>query len=189
MVKLAEKFVPILVDGDVDKEFGREYGVSGFPNTVWADPRGKKVANVVGAVSTGEFFDKMKAAVKKIGPVNVKKQAKELDEAVEALAKAREKGDWRAALKQVAAIEKINHEGPGLEAARDAKKAAVEEGAKRLTAARDLQKEGKSADARTAATKVASDFAGTDPGNDAKTLLKELDEAEKPKDAAGGEKK
>jgi hypothetical protein len=189
VLKLADKFVAILVDGDEDKEFGKDFGVSGFPNTVFADPRGKKVAVVTGAVSTGEFLDKMKAAVKKIGPVQPKKAAKELEEAVAALAKAREKGDWRAALKQVAAIEKINHEGPGLDAARDAKKFAAEEGAKRLAAAREQFQAGKSADARAAAAKVVSDFEGTEPAKEAKAFLKEIQAAEEQekKPAGGGE--
>lgn len=189
MLKLAEKFTPILVDGDVDKEFGKEFGVSGFPNTVFADPRGKKVAVVTGAIPTGEFLDKMKAAVKKIGPVQPKKAAKELADATEALARAREKGDWRVALKAAASIEKINHEGPGLDAARDAKKAGAEEGAKRLAAAKEQLQAGKAADARAAAAKVASDFEGTEPATEAKALLKELDAAkEKEAAGAGGEK-
>ena len=189
MLKLAEKFVPVLVDGDVDKEFGSKFGVSGYPNSVFVDPKGKVVGRVEGYVPTEAFLDEMKGALKKIGNVAPKKAAKDLADAVAALGKAREKGDWRATLKQAAVIEKINHEGPGLEAARQARKDAAEEGAKRLAAAREQLQAGKSAEARAAAVKVSSDFDGTEPATEAKALLKEIDAAAaKEKEAAGGEK-
>jgi len=180
VVKLAEKFVPILVDGDVDKTFGTEFGVSGFPNTVFADPKGKKVSFVAGAVDTKEFLGVIKGALKKIGPVAPKKAVKELEEAAAALSKAREKGDWKAALKAAGAIEKIKHEGAAMEAARKAKADAAEEAGRRLEAARALLKDGKAPEARTAAAKIASEFEGLDAATAAKDLVKEIDAAAPP---------
>jgi hypothetical protein len=180
VVKLASKFVPVLVDGDVDKEFGKEYGVSGFPNTVFADPKAKKVSFVTGAVDTKAFLEEMKSALKKIGPVAPRKAVKDLEDAAAALAKAREKGDWRATIKAAAAIEKINHEGPALDAARKAKTDASEEGKKRIEAARALLAEGKAPEARAAAVKVATEFEGTDEAAAAKALVKEIDAAAQP---------
>jgi len=183
VVKTASKFVPVLVDGDVDKEFGKEYGVSGFPNTVFADPKGKKISFVTGAVPTASFFDSMKSALKKIGPVAPKKAVKELEDAAAALAKAQEKKDWRAILKASATIEKINHDGPALEAARKAKADAAEEAGKRLEAARALLKDGKAPDARAAAVKVSIEFEGTEAATAAKALVKEIDAAAPPEKA------
>lgn len=180
MVKLAAKFVPVLVDGDVDKAFGTEYGVSGFPNTVFADPKGKKISFVVGAVDTKAFLDEVKSALKKIGPVAPKKAVKELEDAAAALSKAREKGDWKATLKAAAAIEKIKHEGPAMEAARKAKTDAAEEAKKRVEAARALLKDGKTAEARAAAVKVMTEFEGTEAVAAAKDLVKEIDAAAPP---------
>jgi len=185
VVKLAQKFVPVLVDGDVDKEFGKEYGVSGFPNTVFADPKGKKISFVVGAVPTNSFLDSLKSALKKVGPVQPKKAVKELEDAAAALAKAREKNDWKGALRAAAAIEKIKHEGPALEAARKAKADAGEESKKRLDAAKALIKDGKAPEAKKELQKIASEFEGLDAAVEAKNLLKEL-EGPAPGEGGGG---
>lgn len=179
-MKLAAKFVPVLVDGDVDKAFGTDYGVSGFPNTVFADPKGKKVSFVTGAVDTKTFLDDLKAALKKIGPVAPRKAVKELEDAAAALAKAREKGDWKAALRAVGTIEKIQHEGPAMEAARKAKEDAGAEAKKRLEGAKELQKDGKVPEARAALVKIAVDFEGIDASAEAKELVKEIDAAAAP---------
>ena len=50
MVKLAQKFVPILVDGDVEKDLCAKYEVKGYPQTVFADARGKVLGQVGGYV-------------------------------------------------------------------------------------------------------------------------------------------
>ncbi len=186
VVKLAEKFIPDLVDGDVDKELGKTYGASGYPHSIFADPRGKLVSKVVGAVSTPEFLDEMKSALKKIGPVQLKKAAKDLQDAAAALAKARDKGDWKGTLKAVASIEKIKHEGREMKAALAAKQAAVAEAGKRLDEAKKLREDGKRAEARSALGKIASDFEGLDVAVEAKNLAKEMDAEDNP--AGGGDK-
>ncbi len=175
MVKLAAKFVPVLVDGDVDTAFGSDYGVSGFPNTVFADPKGKKVSFVAGAVPLNAFLDQLKSALKKIGPIQVKKAVKELEDAAAGLEKARQKSDWKAALRAAAAIEKIKHEGPSMDAARKAKADAGEEAKKRLDAAKALVKEGKVPEAKAALAKIESDFEGLDEAAEAKGMLKEME--------------
>jgi hypothetical protein len=193
VLKLVEKFVPVLVDGAKDKEFGARFGVSGYPNTVFVDPKGNKVSVVTGYVETGRFADAVRSALKKIGSVQVRKQVKELEEASAALAKAREKSDWKAALKAAATIEKINHDGPALVDARKAKADAEEEAKKRLDAAKGLIKDGKAEEAKAALGKIASTFEGLDAAVEAKNLLKELAGPAEPKDGGGdgggGEKK
>lgn len=184
-MKLASKFVPVLVDGDVDKELGTTYGARGYPHSIFADSKGKLVSKVVGAVPAEKFLDEMKSALKKIGPVQVKKQVKELEEAAAALAKAREKSDWKAVLKAAATIEKIDHEGPALEAARKAKSDAVDEAKKRLDAAKELIKAGKPDEAKPALGKIVSTFEGLDAAVEAKNLLKELAGPTEPKDGGG----
>lgn len=177
MVKLAQKFVPVLVDGDEDKSLAGEYDAQGYPHSIFTDPKGKLVAKVVGAVPTAEFLDEMKGALRKIGNVPLKKAAKELEEAAAALEKARGKGDWKATLKEAAKVLKINHEGAALDAARKAKEDAAAEGKKRLDAAKEQIGAGKAAEARGTLAKIASEFEGTDAAAEAKTLLKEMDAA------------
>jgi len=174
-VKLAQKFVPVLVDGDEDKSIGTEYGARGYPTTVFTDAKGKEIGRVGGYVPTPDFLSGLKNALKKAGNAPLKKAAKDLEEASAALAKAREKSDWKATLKAAGTILKINHEGAALEAARKAKEEAAAEAAKRLEAAKGMKAEGKVPEARATLSKIASEFEGTDPASEAKAILKELD--------------
>ena len=187
VMKFAEKFVPVLVDGDVDKELGAQYGASGYPHSIFTDPRGKLVSKVVGAVPTDRFLDEMKAALKKIGPVAPKKAAKDLQDAMGNLVQAQGKSDWKAVLRASAAIEKINHEGAELKAARAAKEAAKTEAGKRLDEGKKLRADGKRPEARTALGKVASEFEGLDAAVEAKNLLKEMDAEDMPPKDGGGD--
>jgi hypothetical protein len=186
VVKQVSRFVPVLVDGDADAEFGKDYAVRGFPHTVFADPKGKKIAAVVGAVDTKVFLDEVKSALKKIGPVRLKKAAKDLEDAAEDLAKAREKKDWRATLKAAAAIEKIGHEGTALADARKAKAEAAEEAAKRLDEAKAARKDGKADEAKKLLRRIVSEFEGLDAAVEARNLLKEMDGPPPVDDDGGG---
>jgi len=185
VVKQAEKFVPILVDADVEKELCTKFGVNGFPQTIFVDLKGRQVGEVGGYVEKSVFLGQIEAAVKKIGPVKLKKAAKDLEDAGKALAKAREKKDWRATLKSVAAIEKIDHEGKTLDAAREAKQEASAEARKRVDEGKDLLKVEKRDEARKVLQKVVSEFEGLEEAAEAKTLLKELD-AKAPEDGKKG---
>lgn len=185
MVKLAEKFVPILVDADVEKDLCSKFGVNGFPQTVFVDLKGKQVGEVGGYVDTSVFLGRMEAAAKKLGPVKLKKAAKDLEDAGKALAKAREKKEWRATLKAVVVIEKIDHEGAVLDAAREARKEASAEARKRVDEGKDLIKVEKKEEARRVLLKVASEFEGLDEAVEAKNLIKEMD-APPPEDGGGG---
>ena len=185
VVKLAEKFVPILVDADVEKEICSKFGANSFPRTVFVDLKGNSVGEVRGAVDKGVFLGRIEAAIKKIGPVKPKKQAKDLEDAGKALAKAREKKEWKATVKQVLVIEKINHEGTILDAAREARKEAVAEARVRIDEAKRLATAGKTDEARKILLKVASDFEGLDEAGEAKQALKAMDP---PADAGGGPK-
>ena len=187
MVKLAEKFVPVIVDGDVDKEVCGKFGVNGFPHTVFLDTKGKVAGQVGGAVSADRFLASMEAAVKKIGPVKLRKEAKDLEDAGKALEKARDKKDWKGTVKAVLAIEKINHEGAILEAARTAKKEASAEAGVRLDEAKRLDGAGKKEEARRILLKVSSDFEGLEEAAAAKALLKAMDAP--PPDAGDGKPK
>lgn len=185
MLKTVEKFVPVLVDGASDKEFGTTYGVSGYPMSVFADPKGKKVDVIEGYVETPQFLDQMKAALKKIGPVQLKKAAKELQDSAAVLAKAREKNDWKGVIRAALAIEKIGHDGREMQAARDGKKAAGAEGGKRFAEAKKLKAEDKLPEARAALVKIVAEFDGLDVAVEAKKLLQEIDDG---KTGAGNDK-
>ena len=175
MVKQAEKFVAILVDGDVEKSLCAKYGANGFPHTVFVDSKGKVLGEVGGYVETNIFLGRIEAAAKKAGPARPKKEAKDLEEAGKALAKAREKKEWKAVLRAVVAIEKIKHEGEILDAATEARKEAVAEARKRVDEAKDLIKADKKEEARKILQKVASEFDGLDEAKEAKDLAKELE--------------
>ena len=185
MVKLAERFVPILVDADVEKDVCAKFGARAFPHVVFADAKDKVFGDVGGSVPAKEFLQGMESAAKKLGPPRLKKAAKELEDAGRALAKARDRKEWKAVLKASAAIVKIDHEGPILDAARAARKEASAEARRRMDEAIDLRKTGKPEEARKILQKVASEFEGLDEAVEAKNLLKEMD-APPPDDGEGG---
>jgi hypothetical protein len=83
-------------------------------------------------------------------------------------------------------VEKIDHPGPELAAAREARKDAEAEAAGRLAAAKALVKDGKRDEARTAFRGIARTFAGLDAAVEAKNLLLEMGGPGKGDDEGGG---
>lgn len=169
-----ENFITVLVDGDVDKDFGKEYQASGYPNTVFTDSKGKKLVQVAGYKKKDEFFEEIKSALKKNGPVRLTKAAKALAEAGADLTATREKGDWRGALKAIEAIEKIGREGAELDAAKAARTEAETLSAAKVTEAKALVAEKKFGEAKAILLKVRADFEKLPAGADAKKLLAEI---------------
>ena len=179
VLKIVREFVPILVDGDVDKEFGSQFSASGYPHVVFVNSRGKELGRVRGYVPTAEFLAQATAALKKNGRIRLTKAAKALEKADADLTEARRKGDWRGVLRAVAAIEKIGHVGAVLERAADARTAADAEASSRIAAARALVEEGKADEARKILSKVRSHFAALpERVKEARDLLGEIEKAE-----------
>lgn len=181
MIKALSGFTPILVDGDTEKDVTKKYGVSGYPNTLFADPKGEAVGQpIVGAVPVATFLQKAQEAAKKIKPGKPSKDYATLTAAKAELDAALPKKKVADALAAVAKIEKVNRPGPILDAALEAKKQLLEDGRKRLDAAKTAA----SGDGKDAAVKelkkLAAEYKGTDIGTEAAKLAKEL---EPPKDA------
>jgi hypothetical protein len=179
VAKAAAEFVPVLVDAGGDKGFAKEFGVGGAPAVVFADPSGRVAGRVDEVLEPAEFLAALRAARRRIGYAPLKKAARDLRDAAEALEEARagEKPDWRAALRAAAAIEGIGHEGREMEAARKARKDAIAESGKRLRDAKRLRADGKPDEARAEFRRIAREFEGLDAAVEARNLLKEMDEA------------
>lgn len=176
VVKLLSKFTPILIDGDVEKEITKKYGISGYPNTVFADMKGEAAGPPIrGAVPLDQFRQKAEEFAKKVKSGKPSKDYATLTSARADLEAAQAKKDVAKQLAAIARIEKVNRKGEILDAALAVKKALLEEGAKRLDAAKaaaadDATKEAAVKDLR----KIAAEYKGTEIGVEAAKLVKEL---------------
>ncbi len=182
MIKALSGFTPILVDGDTEKDITKKYGVSGYPNTLFGDAKGEAFGQpIVGAIPVSQFLQKAQDAAKKIKPGKPSKDYATLTAAKTELDAALAKKKVADALAAAAKIEKVNRPGAILDAALEAKKQLLEDGQKRLDAAKTAA----AGDGKDAAVKelkkLAAEYKGTDIGTEAAKLLKEL---EPPKDPA-----
>jgi hypothetical protein len=176
VLKALSSFTPILVDGPSEKTAAAKYGVNGYPHTVFADLKGESVKEVGGYVETGAFLNAVQAAAKKVRPGTPSKDYASLVAAKKQLDDALAKKQSAAALAAIAVIEKVNHPGETLESALAWKKQLLDEGTKRLDAAKEAAK----SDATKPAAlkelkKLAADYKGTDIATQAAKLVKELE--------------
>ena len=180
MIKALANFTPILVDGDTEKDVTKKYGTNGYPNTLFADAKGEAVGQpIVGAIPTAQFLQRAQEAAKKIKPGKPSKDYVTLTAAKADLDAALAKKKVADALAAAAKIEKVNRAGDILDAAVAARKTLLEDGQKRLDAAKTAA----AGDGKDAAVKelkkLAAEYKGTDIGAEAAKLLKDL---EPPKD-------
>ena len=175
VVKALSGFTPILVDGDAENAVCKKYGISGYPGTVFANAKGEAAgATIVGAVPVKDFLQKAQDFAKKIKPGKPSKDYAVLTAAKTDLETAQAKNKVADALTAIAKIEKVNRPGAILDAAVAAKKALLEEGRKRLDAAKAATEgEGKEA-ALKDLRKLAAEYKGTDIGTEAAKLVKDL---------------
>jgi hypothetical protein len=170
---LLRNFVPILVDGDVDKGATKEYSVRGYPNTKFITKKGEVLGDVGGYVETSRFLTAVKSALKKNGKVKPSKKYKALLASVEKIDKSMAKKRYSDAMKEIAKIEKIGHKGPEFSEAIKTKKAILEIADERFASASALEeKEPKKA--KTQFTKIAKDFRGLDVGKKASKKAKAI---------------
>lgn len=175
VIKALSGFTPILVDGDTEKDITAKYGIRGYPNTLFADAKGEAAgASIVGAVPVDQFLAKAQDFAKKIKPGKPSKDFVTLTTAKADLDAALSKQKVADALAAVAKIEKVNRPGDILDAAVLAKKTLLDDGRKRLDAA----KAAASGDGKDAALKelkkLAAEYKGTDIGAEAAKLAKEM---------------
>jgi tetratricopeptide (TPR) repeat protein len=187
VVARASAFVPVLVDADADERFGLERGVKTVPTILLLDPRGREAGRAAGNAGPAEVLQALDEALKRIGSLTPPKEARDLAKAAAALDQALAKGEWKAVLKSARSIEKIDHAGPELDAARKAVAAATEEAGRRLAAAKKLVKDGKRDEARAEFRRIVRDFPGLDAAVEAKNLVKEMDGPDGGDDDGGGE--
>lgn len=179
VVKVLEKFTPIIVDGDTEKATCSKYGVTGFPKIVFADLKGEAVVSVGGYKPKAEFLASAQDAAKKIKSGPTSKAMKALEEAKKELDQAQAKGKVKAALAAIAKIEKVGGENDIVTAATAAKEKLLADGKTRLDAATALKDGGDVEGARKAASALAAEYAGTEVGDAAKALVTSLPAPEK----------
>jgi hypothetical protein len=175
-LKLLANFTPILVDKDTEKEVCAKFGVGGIPDTRFGDAKGQQVgAPIVGAIPTDQFRQKAADFAKKIKPGRPSKDYATLIAAKAELDAALSKKKVAEALAAIAKIEKVNRPGDLLDTAVGKKKELIEDGRKRLDAAKTAAAgDGKDA-ALKELKKLAAEYKGTDIGTEAAKALKDLE--------------
>ena len=166
-LKLLENFVTILVDGDVEKDVTKKFGVRGYPNTKFLGKKNKVLEDVGGYVPTGRFNGSIKSALKKNGKIKFKRKYKALMKANEKLAKALKKDQYKNALRAIAAIRKIGHVGPDLQAAEKHEAAIAAVAQERFAAAEKMEVDDPKR-ARQMFLKIKSTFDGIELAKEAK---------------------
>jgi hypothetical protein len=175
VIEALQKFTPILIDGPNDREPVRKYSVHSYPHTIFADAKGAAVKEISDYVETKDFLAALREAAKKIKPGKPSKEYATLTSAKAQLDGALPRRQVVMALDAIAKIEKINRPGPILDAALAAKKQLLEDGAKRLDAAKAAVKGDKKDEALKELKTLAQDYRGTDVGTEAARLVRELD--------------
>lgn len=166
------------MDGDTEKQFASKFGVGGWPHVVFADAKGEVVLRVKGAVDTETFRRRAEAAKKKAKKGKPHKDYSTLTKAKKDLDKAMSRNSVKSALTAIKKIEKVGRAGSILDAARAAKDKIFAEGRAKLDEARAAFDAGEFATAKKHLRKLLLDYKGTDIGDDAAELNKELKEAE-----------
>ena len=176
MLKVLSNFTPILIDKDTEKkDVLAKFRVGGIPDVRFADAKGEQVgAAIIGAVPTEQFLAKVQDFAKKIKPGKPSKDFAALTGAKTELDAALAKKKTADALVAIAKIEKVNRPGAILDAALEAKKQLLDDGQKRLDAAKESAKTDKDAAVKDL-KKLVHDYKGTDIGAAAAKLLKELE--------------
>lgn len=181
MIKTLSNFTPILVDKDTEKDVIAKYRVGPIPDVRFADGKGEQVGSpIIGAIPADQFLQKAQDFAKKVKPGKPSKDYATLTGAKAELDAALPKKKVADALAAIAKIEKVNRAGAILDAAVAAKKTLLEDGKKRLDAA----KAASAGDGKDAAVKelrkLAAEYKGTDVGAEAAKLVKELDPPKDP---------
>ena len=167
ILKLLEDFVPILVDGDVEKEVTKRFGVNGYPDTKFLDKKQKVLETVGGYVEKDRFKDAVEGARKKVGKIVLSADYKKLLEASAKLKAALEKSRYKDALRAIKAIEDLKHEGPDLDAARAAGTEIAAVAAQRMTEAEAVVAEDPKK-AKSLYLKIVSEFDGIEAAKEAR---------------------
>ncbi len=178
VIAAVSDFIPVIVDGDVEKDVCTKFGVNGYPNVRFLSSEEKVLGEVGGYVPAKEFLASIKAARAKLKECKPSEAYAKLLKARKDLDRAMEKKNYATALAAVKAIEKVGHKGAESQAAAKAKEEITALAKAALEQAEALVSEGKKAEAQQAFEKAAQAFKGLPEAEEAlkrtEALKKEL---------------
>lgn len=171
--KSLQLFVPVIVDGDVEKKVMDKFGVRGFPTVkfVTADEQEHGTLRDRSPRGVMAIADQ---TLKTVGPIKLTKAFRNLMKSDAKLDKAIAKKKNKDAIKAINEIEEIGHKGVVFDKAMKEKKRITEVAEKQLAEAKGLMDESPGR-AKTKLKKIARDFKGLEIADEANKLLKSLD--------------
>jgi hypothetical protein len=177
ILDLASRCVATVADAEREAEFGIRNRVRTIPTILLLDAAGRETGRAEGVVDAARVAALLREAIRKFGPARPGSEARALERSAAEVAKSREAKDWRRVIAAADAVEKIGHEGPELELAREARREAAREATGRLDAARALIAQGERTDGRRLLERVARDFEGIEQSAVALSLLQDMNGA------------
>lgn len=162
-----QHYIPVLVDGDTEKDVLQKFGVGGFPTLKFMDSKGT-VTGQMGQRSADALIRSAEAAAKKAGS-RFSKAYMTLVKADAKLQKAMAKEKYKDALKAIKSIEGVGREGSHSMKAAKIKTEIEETAQKRFEEAKSLI-ESKPGKAKGQLKKISKEFAGLDVAAEAKKL-------------------
>ena len=63
VMAIADQFVPLKVDADVERSLASRYKIAGLPTILFINPEGSEIHRVVGYRPAGKFVDEMQTAL------------------------------------------------------------------------------------------------------------------------------
>lgn len=175
VLELAGRTVPVVADAEREESFGVSHAVKTVPTILLLDAEGREAGRAEGAVDAARLTAVLRDGLKRAGAPRPTPAARALETIADHLSRARRAKEWRSILDHAALVERIGHDGPERDEAREARAEAVREAASRLDAARGLLANGERVAARRTLARIARDFAGIDEAAEAADLLRELD--------------
>ncbi len=172
-MKVVGSFIPVIVDGDVEKDACGKYGVQGYPTVKFLNAKGDELAGFLGAEPTGSVIGQAEKALKDNGPIKISKEYKKLLEARGKLEKALGAKKYTDALTQIEAIEKFDHKGLDFEFAQ-AHKAEIASIAEKRFAEAEEEAEKNKSKAKTSFERIQKEFKGLEIAEKAAARAKEL---------------
>ncbi len=163
--------IPVIVDGDVEKEAMGKYGVRGYPTIKFVSASGEAFGDLRDRSAAG-VIAQAKGAVEKIKPRFTKKYTKIL-KAMMKMDKALAKKNYKNALKAISAVEMTGHKGSDYKRALG-EKSKIQGMAKEQIAEAKKLMESSPTKAKSILKKVQKNFVGLPEADEAKKLIDEI---------------
>ena len=166
-------YIPVLIDGDVEKSTMKKYRVRGYPTLKFADSKGE-VHGQMGQKTVSGLIAASKSAIKNMGRPRLSKEYITVLKSRNKLERSLKKNNYRNALKAIKAIEEIGHKGVDLDKALREKMNIEKIALKRFEEAKQVM-ESKPKKAKSLLRKVSKDFGGLQIADEAKQLAGTID--------------